>query len=283
MVSAFEEKEDARRRYWKMQMIAGDQLVQKLKEFPVKECFENFVALEDLDSKVEMIYSTSNIAGSIKRVFAMRESLAHDVIRIGKEMNERGWVLKIEDCYRSLEMQRELVRKPGLFDGILKKCVWENGGKTPTTEEVFRRISVLIANIPKTGTHMSGSAIDISVYSRTDGSEIWRGYPYLEMSEMTPMASPYVEQAYLNNRFEITSILEKHGFIHYPFEFWHYNKGDALAHVLQNIHEPAKFGPVHWDPKTNRVTAVENSLEPLIPLSILEKEISAAIERSKKN
>jgi len=283
MVLASEEKDEARRRYWKKQMIAGDQLVQKLKEFPVKECFENFVALEDLDPKVEIIYSKSNIAGSIKRVFAMRESIAHDVIRIGKEMNERGWVLKIEDCYRSLEMQRELVRNSGLFDGILKKCVWENGGKIPTTEEVFKRVTVLVANIPKIGTHMSGSAIDISVYNRKDGCEIWRGNPYLEMSEMTPMASPYVEQTYLDNRFEITAILEKHGFIHYPFEFWHYNKGDALAHLLQNNHEPARFGPVHWDSKTNCVTVVENSLEPLIPLSVLEKEISVAIERSKEN
>ena len=76
-------------------------------------------------------------------------------------MNERGWVLKIEEGYRSREMQNKLVRKAGVFDAILNKCIWENRGRIPTSEEVFQRAIVLVANIPKIGTHMSGSAVDI--------------------------------------------------------------------------------------------------------------------------
>ena len=53
----------------------------------------------------------------------------------------------------------------------------------------------LVAQIPKTGTHMSESAIDISVLDRTTGAEVNRGKPYLELSELTPLNSPEEIQA----------------------------------------------------------------------------------------
>ena len=128
---------------------------------------------------------------------------------------------------------------------------------------------------------MSGSAIDISVFRRDDGTEVWRGNTYLEMSERTPMRSPFVEPEYVQNRLEITAVMESHGFMHFPFEFWHYNKGDGLGHILTGNKAPARFGPVHWDPATNKVTAVDNPSEPLRPLPEIEREIVAAVERAK--
>jgi hypothetical protein len=41
---------------------------------------------------------------------------------------------------------------------------------TPT-DEGARRAIVLTANMPKIGVHMSGSAIDISVFHRDDGTD----------------------------------------------------------------------------------------------------------------
>jgi D-alanyl-D-alanine dipeptidase len=210
----------------------------------------------------------------------MRESLVRDVITIAREMNERGWVLKIEDGFRTLEMQRQLGRKPAVFDQIMNRCIWECGGAIPPVELVFQRSIVMIANIPKIGTHMSGSAIDISVYHRDDGTEVWRGYPYLEVSEHTPMRSPFVAPEFIENRLAITAAMEKHGFMHFPFEFWHFNKGDAGAHLLTGRSEPARFGPVNWNPQTNEVTPVADPQAVLNPLPVIEKEIAAAIERA---
>lgn len=274
----------ARRAYWAEQMQLGYELVQKILPFEVRECGEGFASLRDAaeEAGVEMLFSESKIAGELDRVFFMRESLVRHVIDVGRDMNERGWILKIEDGFRSLEMQGQLVRKPELFDAILRKCIWENGGEIPPVELVFRRAIVLIANIPKIGTHMSGSAIDVSVFRRDDGSEVWRGNPYLEMSERTPMRSPFVEADALQNRLEITAMLEAHGFIHFPFEFWHYNQGDAMGHILSGQPAPARFGPVHWDPQTNRVTAVDDPLSPLNPLPVIEREIAAALRRAQK-
>lgn len=275
--------EAARRAYWADQMEQGYAIVQKLIEFPVNECGERFASIPDAasDANVEMLFSTSKIAGDLDRVFFLRESLVRDVITIGREMNDRGWILKIEDGFRSLDMQRQLVRKPSVFDTVLKKCIWELGGEIPSAEMMFRRAIVLTANMPKIGAHMSGSAIDISVFRRDDGSEVWRGYPYLEMSEYTPMRSPFVAPEHVVTRLEIAALMEKHGFIHFPFEFWHFDKDDAGMHILTGNPAPCRFGPVNWDPQTNEVTPVPDPLSLLNPLSVIEKEIAAALDRAR--
>lgn len=273
----------ARRAYWTDQMEQGYALAQKQIAFPVQECGERFASLRTAaaDAKVEMQFSTSKIAGELDRVFFLRESLVRGVMAIGREMNERGWILRIEDGFRTLEMQGQLVRKPAIFDAVLKKCLWENGGALPSTEMVFRRALVMVANIPKIGTHMSGSAIDISVFHRDDGREVWRGNPYLDVSERTPIRSPFVEPAALENRLAITAVMEKHGFIHFPFEYWHYNQGDTLAHILTRNSAPCRYGAVHWNPSTNEVTPVADPLTPLNPLPVIQHEITAALARAR--
>ncbi len=274
--------DQARRDYWAQQMQLGYDLIQIVLPFEVRECGEGFASIPDAAEAagVEMWFSDSKIAGDLDRVFFIREGLVNQLTAIGHEMNDRGWILKIEDGYRSMEMQSQLVRKPELFDAILRKCIWENGGELPRAELVFRRAIVLIANIPKIGTHMSGSAVDISVFRRDDGSEVWRGNPYLEMSERTPMRSPFIAADDLRNRLDITAMMEARGFIHFPYEFWHYNQGDAMGHILSKQSAPARYGPVHWDPKTNEVTPYEDPISPLNPMDVIEKEIAAAIERA---
>lgn len=282
MTNSDDTDDSARRAYWAEQMQLGYDLIQVVLPFEVHECGEAFASIPAAAEAagVEMQFSNSKIAGDIDRVYFMREGLVDDLISVCRDMNDRGWILKIEDGYRSQEMQSSLVRKPELFDAILNKCIWENGGQVPPVEMVFRRAIVLIANIPKIGTHMSGSAIDISVFRRDDGSEVWRGNPYLEMSERTPMQSPFVEVDDLRNRLDITAMMEARGFIHFPYEFWHFNQGDAMGHILGGQPAPAKYGPVHWDPLTNRVTPYDDPLSPLNPLDMIEKEIGAAMQRA---
>lgn len=274
--------EAARRAYWTEQLELGYEMVEQLLAYPVEECGEGFASIPEAveAAGVEIRFSDSKIAGDLDRVFCIRQGLIDDVIAIGREMNERGWILKIEDGFRTKAMQSSLVRKPAVFDSILEKCIWENGGEVPPAELVFRRAIVMVANIPKVGTHMSGSAIDISVFRREDGSEVWRGGGYIEVSERTPMRSPFITEEQLRNRLEITEIMESHGFMHFPQEFWHYNKGDAGDHILNRRPGPAKYGPVHWNPETNEVTPYENPLSPLNPVEVIEREIEAALKRA---
>jgi D-alanyl-D-alanine dipeptidase len=271
----------ARRAYWTEQLELGDAFVQQLLAFPVRECGERLGSLPEAAAAagVEMAFSDSPIVDDLPRVHRVREGLIPDIIAIGRDMNRRGWILKIEDAFRSLEMQRRLVRTPGLFDAIVARCVWELGGATPAPDFVFRRAIVMVANIPKIGTHMSASAIDISVLRRDDGREVWRGDGYPHISERTPMRSPFVEPEALANRQAITAIMEAHGFRHYPFEFWHYSQGDAIARLVAGDPRPARYGPIDWDPRTGAIEPVADAFTPLNPLDVIEREIATAVRR----
>ena len=122
--------ETARRAYWAEQMELGYEFVEQLLEFPVEECGEAFASIPAAAEAagIEMQFSDTKIAGDLDRVYFIRESLVEDVMKIGREMNERGWILKIEEGFRTLKMQGSLVRKPEVFDAVLQKCIWELGG-----------------------------------------------------------------------------------------------------------------------------------------------------------
>jgi len=66
------------------------------------------------------------------------------------------------------------------------------------------------------------------------------------MSERTPMASPFVAEDARQNRREITALLGRHGFVAYPWEFWHYNDGDAYAELLNHTAGPRVMGRCTW-------------------------------------
>ena len=115
-MTAMNNDEAARRAYWAEQMEQGYAIVQKLIEFPVNECGERFASIPEAAAaaNMEMQFSTSKIAGDLDRVYFLRESLVRDVINIGREMNERGWILKIEDGFRSLDPHAGLTGIVGL-------------------------------------------------------------------------------------------------------------------------------------------------------------------------
>ena len=268
--------EDARREFWTFHMERSAELLHAMQQQPTQENGEGFASIpEAVEAEgVEMWFSDSKIAsdpvaGDLDRIFYIRESLIPDLMAIGRDMNERGWILKIEDGYRTQQMQTQLGRKPAVFDTIVRTCWWESSGKPPTLELINRRSACLVANFPNQGTHTMGAAVDISVFRRQDGSEVSRGKPYLEMSEYTPMDSPFVSAQAQQNRVEITAMMEAHGFLHYPGEFWHYNKGDALYHLTTESGEAAPYGPVHWDPTTNTVSPYDDVGAPLTPPEVM--------------
>lgn len=98
---------------------------------------------------------------------------------------------------------------------VLERVLWELGD-IPPPDLMFRRVSALIAACPKVGTHMSGSAIDISVIERDSRHDSPRGGAYLEMSELTPMDSPFIAADARENRAAITTLMARHGFVTYP-------------------------------------------------------------------
>jgi zinc D-Ala-D-Ala dipeptidase len=264
-------------------MEQGRRFMERMMEYPVLESREPLASIEDAarSAGVEMEFATSPIVDDIPRIFDIREGLIEPLMAVTREMNDRGWVLKIEDSFRTAEMQRKLARKASIFDLILGKVIWETGDLRPDPALVMRRASTLVAQYPKVAGHMAGCAIDISVFNRDTRAEIDRGAPYLEMSELTPMASPFVSPQALANRALITVLMEKHGFMAYPSEFWHYSQGDVFAEHLASTGAPGRYAAVTRNPRDRSIEPVADLTAPLHAPDDIRREIDAANARAR--
>lgn len=273
--------DDARRSFWATKMDEAYEFMGQIRQYPVHECGEPVVSLVDAvrSAGVEVIFSDRPHVQGLPRLYWLRAGLIDDFIRCARAMNDRGWIMKVEDAFRTLTMQKFLARAPYTFDVVLERLLWECNGAQPPVELMTRRVGALVAAAPKVGTHMSGSAIDISVLDRTTGSEIDRGRPYLEMSELTPMDSPFISAAASANRAAITALMAKYGFITYPWEFWHYNQGDAYDHYLNKTGQPARYGAVNVNLADGSVQAIADPLTPLNSVEEIESEMRAAVQR----
>ena len=256
--------EQARRDYWSSRLDEADAFMQQILEYPVEECGEPMAPLAAAVAAagVEVAFSERPHARGRSRCYFLRRGLIPQLLSAAAELNTRGWVLKVEDAYRTVAMQRDLGLQENVFATVLSKVRWECGRERPPTELLYRRLGALVATSPRVGTHMSGSALDISVLRRDSGEEVDRGAPYLELSELTPMTSPFVSAAALENRDEITDLMGRHGFVTYPWEFWHYNAGDAYEGVLNRTGRPARYGPVHLDLADGGVTPIDDPTAP---------------------
>ena len=273
--------QDQRRAYWTEQLEAAYEFMHRVLDYPVNECGEKLVRLEPAAKAagVKMEFSTRKHALGLDRLYYLRAGQIAGFLGAGAEMNRRGWVMKVEDGFRTRQMQKHVGRQPAVFDAILHSVQWELNGARPTPEFFRRRSLTLVALMPKVGTHMSGSAIDISVLRLDDGREVDRGGPYLEMSERTPMLSPFVSAEARANRLEITAIMRRHGFVEYPYEFWHYNGGDAYEGLLAGGRTPARYGAIDWSPTDGAITPIAHPEEPLNSTAEFEQEIAAALKR----
>ncbi|MBT4485245.1 MAG: hypothetical protein HOC71_16385 [Candidatus Latescibacteria bacterium] len=279
------DNEKARRDYWTKQMESAYGFMDKILEYPVEECGESLVSLPQSvrEEGVAVQFSQTRLAENHERLFCLRRGLVEDFITASREMNDRGWTLRVEDGFRSRVMQKDVALHESVFDNTLKRVIWETNGKMPEPKLMLRRLTALCATRPKIGTHMSGSAIDISVLRTDDLSEIERSGSYLELSELTPMASPFASAHAILNRTEISEIMQRHGFIAYPYEFWHYSKGDAYAEHITDSGKPARYGPVDFDIANGNITPISNPKAPLHSLEDIEKHIELSLNRLNAN
>jgi zinc D-Ala-D-Ala dipeptidase len=257
--------EDERRSFWRERMEGAYEFMLKIERWPLAECGEPVLSLPEAAGKagVRVLFSELPHVLGLPRLFFLRRGLVEPFLAAAAEMNARGWTLKVEDGYRTRKMQKYNALRPEVFPFVLARTRWELGGLEPSAELLRRRLAALIAMNPRVGTHCIGSAIDISVIGPDGVAEIGRGAPYLEISEMTPMDSPFVSAEARENRAEITALMARHGFSTYPFEFWHYNAGDAYEQLLSGGKGPARYGPVDIDAATGEVRPIEDATLPL--------------------
>jgi zinc D-Ala-D-Ala dipeptidase len=252
--------------YWAELMDEAFLFMEGILAYPVQECGESCVELSEVirGAHVPVVLSTSKIGDVFDRMFFTRSGLVGSFVQAARLLAAEGLVLKVEDCYRTTEMQKTLGLDDRLLNKIFNMLIKEKSGAMPSVDEFMKRLSALVATTPKTGTHMSASAMDISVLRASDFVELERGGSYLELSEKTPMASPFILPQEREARDRIQRIMFEAGFIAYPYEFWHFCKGDAYGEYLGSTGVPACYGPVDIDVRTGKVTPIANPTGALI-------------------
>ncbi|MBT3381894.1 MAG: hypothetical protein HN742_16910 [Lentisphaerae bacterium] len=268
------------RTYWAEQLDEAHAFMQRLLAHPIREAREPMCSLTRLarDCGVRIDCPSGKKLGFLERTFWVRRSVAERLVAVAEAMLEHDRVLRVEDAWRSIDIQIQGAGCDFILDTVHRKVLWERRGEPPGIDLLMRRISVLTATTPKFANHTSGSAVDISVLRRNDGGDLDRGGPYLELSEKTPMASPFISEQAQRNRAWINETMGDHGFHAYPYEFWHYSFGDVDWAVLTGEERPAPYGPVDFSPETGAVIPVadERLLEPLLP----RERVSEYLERA---
>ena len=270
----------ARRRFWAEQMEAAHVFMQRALQHPIEEGREPLVSLCDAarEHDVRIEFSGEPVWGpGLHKLFTIRRSLVPPILRVAQTMLSKGWLLRVEDAYRSRRMQTYGAGSDYVFEAVLQKVSWELAGAKPTPEFLHRRLGVMTATVPKLANHMAGSTVDISVLKASGRAEVDRGGYYPEVSENTPMASPFVSPEARRNREAINEIMGQCGFVPYPYEFWHYSHGDVDWHVTTNDPAPARYGPVDCDVDTGAVTPVTNPTEPMVSVDHLRRKLERVL------
>jgi len=267
------------RTYWAEQLDEAHGFMRQLLAHPIDEAGEPMCSLPRLaeDCGVRIDFPGGRKLGFLERIFWVRRSVAERLVAVAEDMLRADCVLRVEDAWRSIAVQIQGAACDFILDTVYERVVWELCGEIPDADLLFRRISVLTATTPKFANHTSGSAVDISIVRCCGGAELDRGGPYLELSEKTPMGSPFISMEAQRNRVWINETMATHGFHAYPYEFWHYSYGDVDWAVLTGDERPAMYGPADFDRRTGAVIPVaeERLLEPLLP----KERVSAYLGR----
>ncbi|MFM7702269.1 MAG: M15 family metallopeptidase [Alphaproteobacteria bacterium] len=125
----------------------------------------------------------------------------NNLLKAIKIADEKGYILKIFDCYRPFSVQAFMANNFPNFvaDGYISH--------------------------PSEGvaTHVRGIAVDLTLVNKNDLSLVDMESGFDEMSEKSHHDSPNISPIAKKNRNILAYIMTQSGFEIYPDEWWHYN------------------------------------------------------------
>lgn len=137
----------------------------------------------------------------------LRLKTVNALVEVNKKFMEKGYRIKIFDCYRPLDIQKKM---------------W----KIVSNPEY-------VANPAKGSIHNRGGAVDITLVS-SNGKELDMGTSFdffgIEASHNYPNVAEEVKE----NRLVLKTIMTTSGFNSFDSEWWHYNLKLALDDKVSN-------------------------------------------------
>ena len=139
----------------------------------------------------------------------LHRNAADALTKVQKELAAQGLGLKVFDAYRPLSVQQRM------WDLIHDE----------------RYVSNPALNA---GRHTRGTAIDLTLVDK-DGKELPMPTPFDDFTERAHRDARGTPAEAARNSRLLETVMQKHGFIPYPFEWWHFDFRDWKKHPPLDI------------------------------------------------
>lgn len=138
----------------------------------------------------------------------LRLGVARHPVRVNRCLAERGYRLRVFDCYRP---------------GSVQYIMWE---KNPDAR--------FVANPDRASVHNRGAAVDVTVVDLV-GRELDMGSGFDEFSERSRLDWPGLTPAQKENRWILREAMESEGFRPVKSEWWHFNAYDWEKYAVLDM------------------------------------------------
>ena len=172
------------------------------------------------DAVIELRYFGDNnfigrpIDGYNKNVSILSTEAILSLVKVQEELKKYNLGVKIFDGYRPQQAVDHFVRwAKVLNDTVNKRKFYPNVVKKDLFKEGY---------IASKSGHTRGSTIDMTLVNLTTGEELDMGSPWDFFGPESWVANLDLTQQQRANRMLLQTIMSKHGFNHYPKEWWHF-------------------------------------------------------------
>lgn len=183
---------------------------------------EGFVYVDEVipDIQLELRYCLNNnfvgqpVDGYKAEVCILTKPAALALKKVQEDLKKNSLSLKVFDSYRPQQAVNHFSKwARNVNDTVMKQQYYPNVDK----RNLFRD-----GYIASKSRHSSGSTIDLTIVDLKTGKELDMGTPYDYFGEASWYLHEDLTQAQKANRALLHNIMSKHGFRHYPKEWWHF-------------------------------------------------------------
>lgn len=183
---------------------------------------EGFVYVDEVipDIQLELRYCLNNnfvgqpVDGYKAEVCILTKPAALALKKVQEDLKKDSLSLKVFDSYRPQQAVNHFSKwARNVNDTVMKQQYYPNVDK----RNLFRD-----GYIASKSRHSSGSTIDLTIVDLKTGKELDMGTPYDYFGEASWYLHEDLTQTQKANRALLHNIMSKHGFRHYPKEWWHF-------------------------------------------------------------
>ena len=167
--------------------------------------------------------------------FYVRKIIADKLILITQSLQKSNQFLYIHCLYRDLEEQERRFK-----NRVIEVRSQNQGLSEKEVEDIAKKFT---AKPSLLSPHVTGAAVDLCFGNNKTGKLLDYGTVIREMNSRTAFDSKELSKIQKENRKFLRRTMEKHDFVCYPGEWWHYSFGDQ-AWAAYHGEKYAFFGGV---------------------------------------